>query len=123
MSIKQLARNLRKQQTPSEKLFWEYVRNRKLNGKKFLRQHPISFVLNGKRRLFIADFYCAEHQLIIELDGRIHENQKEYDEMREWIINELGYKILRFKNSDIEKSPNHVFQKITDSLVSNISKK
>ena len=67
------ARNLRKNLTPEEKILWQYLRNRKLNGFKFLRQHPIMLreVSSGKQ-FYIADFYCAEKKLIVEVDGLIH---------------------------------------------------
>jgi len=57
---KNTARELRKNQTESEGIFWEVVRNRKLFGKKFLRQHPVQLKFMGKKRFFIGDFYCAE---------------------------------------------------------------
>ncbi len=107
--VKRAARNLRKNQTPSEKKFWELVRNRKLYGKKFLRQHPIVFKYEGKERFFIADFYCAERKLVVEIDGKIHEDQIEYDTMRTLIINKLEMKVIRIKNEvldNIEKVAN-----------------
>jgi len=75
-TIKQLAKELRKNQTGTEEMLWQKLRNRKLYGYKFLRQHPIihSGFIN-KLYFFIADFYCAEKELVIELDGKIHENQ------------------------------------------------
>ncbi len=72
-TIKQLARGLRKDQTKTEERLWQALRNRKLDGYKFLRQHPI--VHGGcmnKPDFFIIDFYCAEKGLVIELDGKIH---------------------------------------------------
>jgi len=101
-NIKQIARELRRRQTPAEKFVWEIVRNRKLNGVKFLRQHPIEFSYNGKQRFFIADFYCAEKRLVIELDGKIHEQQKEYDAIRDEILTNLGLIVLRIKNEETE---------------------
>jgi len=75
-TIKQLAKELRKNQTEAEEMLWQKLRNRKLYGYKFLRQHPIihSGFIN-KLYFFIADFYCAEKELVIELDGKIHGNQ------------------------------------------------
>ncbi len=98
--IKSAARHLRKNQTNSEAIFWEAVRNRNYNGLKFLRQHPIKFNYFGEDRFFIADFYCAEKKLVIEIDGKIHEKQKEYDKLRTYIINQLGMKVIRIKNED-----------------------
>lgn len=75
--LKTTARNLRRRQTPSEAILWELLRGRRLAGKKFLRQHPIRFGWYGETRFFIADFYCAEAKLVVELDGPIHEFQQE----------------------------------------------
>ena len=99
--IKEVVRDLRKRQTGYEKKFWELVRNRKLFGKKFLRQHPIVFKYLGKERFFIADFYCAEKKLVVEIDGKIHENQEEYDALRKVIINQLGVRVVRVKNEEL----------------------
>lgn len=73
-SITELARELRKKPTPAEKKLWQEVRKRQLNNCKFLRQYPIIYSekQRGKFNFFIADFYCAEKNLVIELDGRIH---------------------------------------------------
>ncbi len=114
--ITQLARELRKNQTPSEKLLWEKLRNRKLKGYKFLRQHPILYEsFNNNNKYFIPDFYCAEMKLIIELDGEIHNFQREYDKNREAILNDLGLIVLHFKNEDllnIKKVLNQISQHI-----------
>ncbi len=100
----ELARELRKNATPAEKLLWAELRNRQVCGKKFLRQHPWIYETDrGRLHFFIADFYCAEHKLVIELDGKIHEKQKHYDRERDLIIGKLGLKVLRFKNEETEK--------------------
>jgi very-short-patch-repair endonuclease len=114
--IKKTVRNLRKNSTKSESILWQAVRNRKLNGKKFLRQHPLQFVIDGKRRFFIADFYCHERKLVVELDGRIHEQQKDYDELRTHIINSLGVEVIRFTNAEIEHNLDGVLNKIRQAL-------
>jgi len=102
-SIKELCRELRKNQTEAETILWEKLRNRKLNGLKFLRQHPIVYDrFTSNVKFFIADFYCAEKEIIIELDGEIHDLQKEYDENRDLIINHKGIKVVRFKNQEVE---------------------
>ncbi len=98
--IKERVRNLRKNQTPAEKYFWKMTKNNQL-GLDFRRQYPLVFYEGGQRRLFIADFFCKKCKLVIELDGEIHEYQKEYDKARTWIINNLGYKVIRFKNEQI----------------------
>ena len=84
-------RELRNNPTPEEDALWQELRNSRL-GYKFRRQHSIGN--------FIADFYCAEEKLVVELDGKIHEFQKEYDLWRTSVINELGMRILRINNED-----------------------
>jgi very-short-patch-repair endonuclease len=100
--IKLLARNLRKNQTSSEKLLWEVLRRKNLSGYKFLRQHPIFYRINNNWvEFFIADFYCAGLKLIIELDGKIHENNKEYDSERDLKLLKKGIYVVRIKNEEL----------------------
>ena len=101
-AITKLARELRKCQTPAEKILWHELRSRKLNGVKFFRQHPLIYEEERNRlHFFIADFYSAEQKLVIELDGKIHHNQKSYDHERNSVISEMGLKVVRFKNEEI----------------------
>jgi len=72
--------------------------------------------LDGQIRFFIADFYCHEAKLVIEIDGGIHETQKEYDEMREQIIKLLGYKVIRFSNEVVLMQINSVIKKLITVL-------
>lgn len=101
--IRKRCRRLRRNQTESEEIFWQQLRNRKINNLKFLRQHPFIYqAVNFKLYYFIADFYCAEKKIIIELDGKIHDEQKEYDENRDLILKEMNLKVIRFKNQELE---------------------
>jgi very-short-patch-repair endonuclease len=101
--IYRFAREMRKKQTPAEKVLWDHIRNRKLDGYKFLRQHPIPYrFYNNHKKYFIPDFYCAEKKLIIELDGKIHEFQKEYDANRQAILHDLDLNVIRFKNEELD---------------------
>ena len=95
--------------TPAEKALWEELRRGAL-GKKFKRQMPFVF---GDYH-YIADFYCANCKLIIELDGNIHnqEDIKNNDKFRENIFREMGYKILRFKNIEVFNNLQEVVNKI-----------
>jgi very-short-patch-repair endonuclease len=98
--------------TDSEKLLWEQLRNRKLSGYKFLRQHPIVYKADYRGlNYFIADFYCNEKKVVIELDGLIHQDTQEYDEFRDIEMKELGINVLRIKNEEL-KNMNEVLQKI-----------
>ena len=91
----QLAKEFRKKSTKPEKILWEALRNRKLLNLKFRRQH----VIDG----YITDFCCLEIKLIIEVDGPIHLDQIKEDEARQKIL-ENKYKVIRFKNEDIENN-------------------
>jgi len=114
--IKQTTRKLRKEQTESETILWQILRNRKLSGIKFLRQHPILLDLEGKQRFFIADFYCHEAGLIVELDGAIHMQRKDYDNARDHVLQSLGLRILRIKNQDIKDNPQKVINVIKKEI-------
>jgi leucyl-tRNA synthetase len=101
-TIRQFARDNRKNPTPAEKLFWHNARGRKIGGLKFLRQYIFEYRLfENSKGFFIADFYCAELKLVVELDGRIHDYQKEYDDYRTEILKGLGLSVIRFANEDV----------------------
>ena len=96
-----ICRENRKNMTEAERIVWELVRNRKLDSKKFLRQHKIIYENSfDSFQFFITDFYCAEEMLIVEIDGEIHDSQKEYDLWRTSVLNELGLRVLRIKNKE-----------------------
>ncbi len=96
---------------------WEKLRNRKLRGFKFLRQHPILVnQYDGKNSFYIAYFYCSEKKLVVEIDGLIHSLQIDYDKARDIIMNELGLRVLRITNDEVEKSVYEVLNKIKEYL-------
>ena len=98
-----LARNLRKNQIQSEKLLWTVLRRKRLSDYKFLRQHPIFYRVKNKWvEFFIADFYCSELKLIIELDGEIHEHRRDYDSERDLKLLNKGIYVVRIKNKELE---------------------
>ena len=100
--IKVYARKMRNNPTAAEAELWKYIRGRRLQERKFLRQHPLLYQNNdGEYFYFIPDFYCAKEKLIIELDGEIHDNQIEKDKNREAILKHLGFRIIRFKNEEV----------------------
>lgn len=104
------ARELRKEMTPAEKVLWERLRNRQLGGFKFRRQAPMG--------TFIADFYCAEKKLIVEIDGCVHDTQVEYDLFRTETMESLGYRVIRFRNSEIEQDLPRVLSTILQTCQS-----
>lgn len=102
------ARKNRKKPTKAEDLLWKHLRNRQYSNMKFRRQHPI--------KEFIADFYCHELKLVIEVDGNYHyeHNQRDYDEGRSHELEQLGIKVIRFTNKEILEDINMVLHKIKE---------
>ncbi|QNN25389.1 endonuclease domain-containing protein [Planctomycetales bacterium ZRK34] len=96
----QRARDLRKDSPTPERILWGYLRNRQLGGLKFRRQVPID--------RYVADYYCADAKLIIELDGESHVGRAEYDERRTQVLESRGYRVLRFMNDDLLNHPEAV---------------
>ena len=104
------ARELRKEPTPAEQKLWSLLRNRKLKGKKFRRQHPLAG--------YVLDFYCHERKLAIELDGYHHRQVaiKEYDDSRTSFLKENGITVLRFWNDEVINETTRVIKKISEQL-------
>ena len=97
----EIRRALRAEPTRAEDVLWQHIRNSKLNGLRFKRQHSIGN--------YVVDFYCASKRLVIEVDGGIHNirDQREKDRLRDINLTEMGFHILRVTNDqvlfDIEK--------------------
>lgn len=106
--FKDARRELRQNQTKEEEIIWFELRNSKL-GWKFKRQESI-----GK---FIVDFYCPKAKLAIELDGGYHDENIEYDTERTNYLNNLGVKVLRFQNEEV----NNNLQKVLDRILQTLS--
>jgi len=104
--IMEKATNLRHNMTEHESILWEFLCKNKVMGLKFRRQHPIY--------LFIVDFYCHLLKLVIEIDGDYHlrPEQKEYDYNRTGELENLGIKVIRFTNKQIENNKKAVKQEI-----------
>lgn len=109
---REVCRELRKNSMQAERLFWEIVRDRRLRRLKFYRQHPIFVDCDGHETFFVADFYCHEKEFVVELDGRIHEYQKYKDERRETILRNMGIRIVRFRNEEIESDIAKVIERL-----------
>jgi very-short-patch-repair endonuclease len=101
------AKELRKNMTEAEDLLWKKLRNNKL-GVRFRAQHPID--------RFIADFYCHSAKLVIELDGEIHSQQKEYDINREAELEKYDITVIRFRNKEVFDNLDKVIQEIETYL-------
>ena len=108
VSAKQLenAKRLRREMTPAEKILWKQLKANRLDGLHFRRQQ----IVHG----FFADFYCHQHEVIVEVDGGIHDLQQEYDADREEYLFSLGLRIIRFTNDEITKNLYDVLQKIVE---------
>ncbi|MGB8192623.1 MAG: endonuclease domain-containing protein [Chitinophagaceae bacterium] len=104
----EFARALRKRQTPEEEIMWSHLRNRKLGGYKFLRQFPV-VIPEG---FFIADFYCAEKKLVVEIDGGIHRYQQEYDRYRDEVMKSMGMVVIRITNEEVNGDVYGVLRRI-----------
>ncbi|MBU3715289.1 MAG: DUF559 domain-containing protein, partial [Ferruginibacter sp.] len=107
--LNEFAKENRKQHTEAEEKLWQKLRNNQL-GSKVRRQHIIED--------FIIDFAFLNEKLLVEIDGDYHNDprQKEYDEMRDAVMTDLGYKVLRFKNQEVEKDIDYVLSKISIEL-------
>ncbi|MFZ2362425.1 MAG: DUF559 domain-containing protein [Anaerolineae bacterium] len=107
--ILERARELRQPQTPAEQRLWAAIRDRRLEGYKFRRQHPID--------RFIVDFFCHECSLVIEVDGDSHVLQAEYDQARTEWLNDHGYTVIRFTNQDVHQRFPAVVQAIHEECM------
>lgn len=96
---------LRRNQTDAEKLLWQNLRDRQLEGMKFRRQRPI-----GK---YIVDLVCIEKKIVVEADGNQH-FQSEEDKIRDADLKGQGYIVLRFWNNEILKNIDGVIQRILE---------
>jgi very-short-patch-repair endonuclease len=101
---REVAHRLRREMTPAEARLWQFLRANRLAGLHFRRQQVIDE--------FIADFYCHKAGLVIELDGKVHERQREYDEARDQIIRCRGLQILRVTNDRVLLEINSVLRTI-----------
>jgi len=96
--------------TEVEEKLWEQLRNRKLDGHKFRRQHPVEG--------YIPDFICIDRKLAVEVDGGYHddEEQRRLDEYRTKILNRNGYRIIRFTNEEVLQKMDWVLDEIRKAL-------
>jgi len=106
-----LRRQLRKNTTEAEKIFWSKVARRQFYNLKFRKQHGIGN--------YIVDFYCSEKKFIVEIDGDTHaENDgRKKDEIRSKYLLSLGYNIVRYNNHDIINNIEGVFEDLKEKLI------
>ena len=102
------ARILRKKMTTQEELLWERLNKKQICNMRFRRQHPIDF--------FIADFYCHEVRLVVEIDGGIHNEKREYDNGRTAEMDKYNITVIRFSNNQIENQIENVIIEIENTV-------
>jgi very-short-patch-repair endonuclease len=103
------ARDLRANATEAEKRMWSILRAKRMGGFKFRRQHALG--------QYIADFICLPARLVIEVDGDTHDDMRlALDERRTEYIERLGYRVIRFWNSDVLNSSNDIASAIAEAL-------
>jgi len=115
-AARDLCRKLRMSQTCAENLFWIQVRNRKFMDLKFRRQQPIFYEFNNRESFFIADFFCFEKRLVIEIDGVIHDYKLAEDNERSFILNNLDLNIIRIRNEEIELNLSKVLKDLAKEI-------
>ncbi len=101
------AKEMRENPTEAEAVLWKHLKGKKLDVK-FRQQHLIAD--------FIVDFVCLSKKLIIEVDGKIHENQLEKDQERTKILEGLGFKVIRFLNEEVIGSIDGVINQKEEEL-------
>jgi len=106
--LKQRARELRRAGNLSEVLLWNQLKNGQLNGLDFDRQKIIGH--------YIADFYCAEKNAVIEVDGSSHDNKVEYDAERDAFLSGLGLNVIHILDNDVKQNLAAVMAFLTQQL-------
>jgi len=109
------ARELRKKQTPAEEVMWQMLRDRRFLGLKFRRQHQIGD--------YIADYYCDEKKLVVELDGPIHGSteRKNHDAKRDAWLKTYGLTVVRITNDAVLTDTEETLDRIAQAAVPSTS--
>jgi len=108
--LKSVRRSLRRNLTDHERLLWNKLRNRQLNGYKFFRQYSV-----GK---YVLDFYCPVKRVGVELDGGHHgeEIQARYDMMRDRYLATISIRVIRFWNHEVKSNLPGVLETLLHTL-------
>jgi very-short-patch-repair endonuclease len=104
------ARDLRRNQTPTEELLWSALRRAQLDGHRFRRQHPVG--------PYFTDFACLKRKLAVEIDGPSHDQTTEKDETRTMFLEGQGFHVMRFSNEDVNRNLEGVVETIRLALKS-----
>jgi len=108
--LKSIRKKLRNNSTKAEKTLWIFLKNKKLNDRKFRRQHSIGN--------YIVDFYCPKEKIAIELDGELHLYDKVHkqDVKKEKFLNSFGIRVIRFENKQVFDNLEEVIKAIQKFL-------
>lgn len=108
------AKKLREKPTEAEEIMWLVLRNNQLDGYKFRRQHPLL--------LYVADFYCHQLKLVIEIDGGYHQTpeQQKLDKDRTENIEFQGLHVIRFNNDEVLNDIHSVLNRIREFIQFNL---
>src|SRR5690606_2491925 len=109
----EFARSLRRQQTDAETRLWRLLRDRRIQGMKFRRQHPIP--------PYVVDFYCHDARLIIEVDGGQHAGDYLRDQARTAFLEAKGFRVIRFWNNQVLTETEAVLGEIWRALIPAVS--
>ena len=107
--MREVAREFRKEPTPTEARLWNALRRNALDGRGFRRQQPIG--------PFVVDFYCAAERLVVEVDGGVHLDQVERDRARQECLELLGLRFLRFPAAQVEHDLPTVLATIRKAMI------
>ena len=102
------ALRMRREPTLAERCLWQEVRNGRILGFRFRRQHPV-----GR---FIVDFYCVRAGLVVEVDGPVHDGQQDVDRERDTYLESMGLRVLRFTNDEVLNRTAQVVARIEQAL-------
>ena len=103
------AQQLRRRSTVTEETLWNALRNRRLSGAKFRRQHRIG--------TFVVDFCCVKQHLVVEVGGPIHLRTPVQDQQRQEWIEDEGYRVLRIPANEVEENLAGVLARIERALL------
>lgn len=103
------ARRFRKEPAVSEAILWEAIRKRQVEGRRFRLQQPIGS--------FVVDFFCPSERLIVEVDGPVHESQREADQERQRLLESIGLRFVRIPAEQVVNDLPTALVSIRDSLL------
>jgi len=102
------AREFRRDGSRAERICWHLLRDRRISGVKFRRQHPIG--------PYFADFACISRKLVVEIDGEHHAFQVEADGRRTAAMECEGWRVLRFWANEVVQNPEGIWSAIEIAL-------